>query len=83
MSNRLSVLLVYESPDRKRRVPLARVVDARLTASAARLAIEHAAARAVEIERTDAELGVLERAEARRLRDVLGALVPPAINRTL
>ena len=74
--NRISVLIVFESGECKKTVPLARVADPNLTSAAATLAIRQAAARAAEVARADHALGVIEQAEARRLRDVLTALLP-------
>jgi hypothetical protein len=70
----IQLVLVCERAGRA--IPLARVADTELVKVAARTAIAVASARADEIARTDAVLGALEHAEARRLRDVLDALVP-------
>jgi hypothetical protein len=73
-SNKVHIVLVCERAGRA--IPLARVADATLVATAARTAIAAAAARAEEIAKADTVLGALERAEAHRLSEVLGALLP-------
>lgn len=73
-SNMVHVVLVCERAGRA--IPLARVADPALVASAARTAIAAARARADEIAKADAVLGTIERAEAHRLSEVLGALLP-------
>ena len=72
--NRVEIVLVFERSGRA--IPLARVADATLVASAARTAMVAADQRADAIGRGDAVLGALERAEAHRLREVLGVLLP-------
>ncbi len=72
--NNVQLVLVCERGGRA--IPLARIADATLVASAARSAIAAAAARADEIAKADAILGTIERAEAHRLSEVLGALLP-------
>jgi len=73
----LTVVLLYEPATIKQKLfPLARVIDARLTADVARQAIAEAEARAAEFAGTDVVLGEVERAEANKLRDVLSVLLP-------
>jgi hypothetical protein len=71
-----NVQLVLVCERAGRAIPLARVSDATLVATAARSAIAAAAARADEIAKADSVLGTIEHAEAHRLREVLGALLP-------
>ena len=73
-NNNIQILLVCQRAGRA--IPLARVADATLVTSAARTAMVAADARADEIGRADVVLGALERAEANRLREVLGVLLP-------
>jgi hypothetical protein len=70
----LQLLIVCERAGRA--IPLARISDSTLVATAARSAIAAAAARADEIAKADMVLGAIERAEAHRLSEVLGALLP-------
>ncbi len=72
--NRIEILLVCECAGRA--IPLARISDSTLIVTAARTAIAAADARAEEIAKADAVLGAIERAEAHRLSEVLGALLP-------
>ncbi|MCC6363180.1 MAG: hypothetical protein IT165_06620 [Bryobacterales bacterium] len=74
MRCKVHVVLVCESGGKT--IPLARVADDALVDTVARTAIAAATARADEISKADVVLGALERAEARRLSDVLTELLP-------
>jgi hypothetical protein len=71
----VSLLLVYE-PSGGRPLTVARVEDSRMLVDAALVAILAAEQRAAELATADSLLGELERAEAGRLRTVLGLLIP-------
>jgi len=74
MRGKIHVVLVCERAGRT--IPLARVADDALVDTVARSAIAAATSRADEIARADTVLGTIERAEARRLSEVLSALLP-------
>ncbi len=75
MTGNVSLLLVYE-PTGGRPLTVARVDDRAMLRDAAQLAISAADKRAEDLAAADRVLGELERAEAARLRKVLGLLVP-------
>jgi hypothetical protein len=75
MTGRVSLLLVYE-PAGGRPLTVARVDDRRILLDAAQRAISEAQQRAEELSSADCVLGEVERAEAGRLRTVLGLFVP-------
>jgi hypothetical protein len=72
--NKVHIVLVCERAGRA--IPLARISDSTLVTTAAKTAIAEATHRATEITKADPILGVIESAEARRLSDVLTALLP-------
>ncbi len=74
MLGEVAVWLVFRPADEKRAIPLAVVHDSALAAVVSRTAIAHAQQRADQV--PAGALQVLERAELRRLVDVLDALVP-------
>ena len=77
MNGNLAVVLLYEPVSAQRKpVPIARVLDPELMLLVAQCAISEAEARAAEFERADEFLGEAERAEVRRLRNVLALLIP-------
>jgi Asp/Glu/hydantoin racemase len=57
-------------------VPLARICDRTLAVAVAQSAVAQAETQADEVYSLDQLLGEIEQAEARRLREVLGLLVP-------
>jgi hypothetical protein len=73
----IALMLVYE-PDSADGgpVPLARVSDGQLIAAVAEAAVSAAEERAQKISRRDEFLGEIERAEVRRLRELLSLLLP-------
>ncbi len=73
----LALVLVYEPPTAKGRpVPIARITDQTLMVRAARSALGEAQAKANALARADELLGEVERAEVKRLQEVLILLIP-------
>ena len=71
----LALVLVYEPPTAKGRpVRIDRITDQTLMVRAARSALSEAQAKADALDRADELLGEVERAEVKRLREVLSLL---------
>ena len=73
----LALMLVYEpATDKGQPMPIARVTDRDLTCRVACSAIAEAEDRADALEATDDTLGLVGRADAERLKQVLRVLMP-------
>jgi hypothetical protein len=73
----VSIVLLYE-PTSGRPVPIARASDPALIVAVAKSAISDASARASRLYRANPIVGKVERAEVKRLKEVLALLVPDA-----
>lgn len=71
----VELMLVYTPPG-GRPLTVARLGDRQMLIAAAQAAVVEAELRAEELATADAVLGEVERAEASRLRHVLGVLLP-------
>ena len=71
-----SLLIVYESADGAKALPVAKVDNRALLIGAARQAVQERRSEAAGLGRVDSNLGIIATEEANRLERTLAALIP-------